>query len=217
MQTCCVDTVESSFPNHRGRAYLVATRAVHRDHAIAIFPGFQRTFVHNVGAMRRTPPSCLDILFPADDPRIEKALKEWQERGPAALQGGPADGHMTAVQSKKRSPLLSSYARLRCRDSTLASPWLQPLNFRMRQVLAEQQEDTRSDHDITLYDISQSISRCPRSSALTPESGIICSPAMLPGSFLWMSMPEPGAAASTMTHPCVVSERFLLPDELLPL
>ena len=121
---------------------------------------------------------------------------------------------MTAVQSKKRSPLIYSYARLRCRDTTLASRWLPPLNYRQREVLAEQQQDTKGDPLIMLHDVSQSISRCPRSSVLH-KSDTILSPAILPGSFLWIAMPDPGSGEATQTHPNVTEERFLLADELL--
>ena len=214
--TICLDTIEFGLPNHRGRAYLVAIRSIHPGHKINDFSLFQQRLVGNIGSMRRIPPSCFDILFSPDDPRLQRALTEWLDHDPAPMQNSTADAHLSAFQSKRRSPLVSSYARLRCRDSTLASEWLRPLNFRMREVLAEQQEDTKSSGSIMIHDISQSISRCPRSTELLDHPSVACCPAILPGSFLWVILPDPGGGdGATQTHGNIPQERFLLADECL--
>ena len=123
---------------------------------------------------------------------------------------------MSAFQSKRRSPLVASYARLRPRDSTLASRWLPPLNYRQREVLAEQQEDTKTSGAIMIHDISQSIARCPRSCELLGHPGVVVFPAILPGSFMWITLPDAGGGSgATMTHSNVVEERYVLPDEVL--
>ena len=214
-KTLSVDTAEFALPQHRGRAYLVATAVVHSSHSINEFDVFHQSFTDNVCRMRRIPPSVLDILLSHEDPKVQKALDEWQSHEASSLQASTADGHMSMVLNKRRSPLVMSYARLKCRDSTQASPWYRGMNMRAREVLAEAQEDTKHERSIMLHDVGQSMNRCPRSAPLIGHPNVLIAPAILPGSNLWVTMPDPGASESTQLHSRVHTERFLLPEELL--
>ena len=214
-KTLVMDTAEFSLPQHRGRAYLVAVLCRHRSHDIRDFEQFHTTFTSYVASQRRIPPSVLDVLLPNDDERVDAALHQWEQHEPALLQGGTCDAHFATVRQRRRSPLVMSYGRLKCRDSTAASRWFAPMNQRMKEVLAEQQADTKHVPQIMLHDVSQSMNRCPRSSPLIDHPDVLIAPAILPNSDVWITMPEPGAASVTQVHRNITEDRFLLPDEYL--
>ena len=213
-QTICVDSVEFGLPAHRRRAYLVAVLV---PDMLTDFEAFRGKFQANIQSMRRVPPSALDVLLPPEHPLLAKTLEDWAGHRPAGLQGSTVDSIMSTLAAKRRSPLLCSYSQLRCRDTTESSPWFAPLNHRMRKVLADSQHETRDDPMIKICDVSQSMNRVPRSSSHPCFPQVTCSPTILPGSFFWVTMPDPGSALSTQVHSRLPVERFILPEELLAL
>ena len=216
-QTVCLDSVEFGIPAHRRRAYLIAILMHGGWHTLPDFDTFKSNLICGIQCMRRGPPSALDLLYEPDHPEVQAALVQWQGHQAAPLQGSTVDIILSALNSKKRPRLVWNLDKVACRDTTTISPWFEPLNHRMRKVLADQQFETRQERLITLFDIGQSINRVPRSAAHPEHPDIVIAPTILPGSFYWISMPAPGADSSTQTHSRVTDERFLLANEMLQL
>ena len=70
------------------------------------------------------------------------------------------------------------------------------------------------DPSMKIYDLSQTIHRCP-SSSICPIKGVMQGPTVLPGSFFGVSFPDPGAGVDSKhnTHRNLQEERLLLPEE----
>ena len=112
---------------------------------------------------------------------------------------------------------MATYTSMKVRDSSRASPVYGGMNYRMRQILADEQVDTRQCPDLAMFDLSQTMNRTPRSGMHASFPGVLCSPTLLPGTQLWLSLPDPmaGCDSPCSTHPRVQVERWIHPDEML--
>ena len=112
---------------------------------------------------------------------------------------------------------MAAYTFMRVRGSTVASPAYSGMNHRQRQILADEQVATRHSPNIAMFDLSQTMTRTPRSAMHTTYPGVLCAPTLLPGTQLWLTLPDPmaGTDSPANTHPRAPVERWIHPDEML--
>ena len=214
---CILDTPEFGLPVRRRRGYLVALLIASRLHLLSNlnFSEFEGTYVSNLNLMRRVPPSLVDVLEGPDSEILDRAFQDWQGHKASPLEPGTVDGHLSLMRSS-HSPVVTSYSRISCRDSTKASEWFPSVNSRMKQILSQRQAANKDSAHFQIYDLAQSGHRIPAPSPHAEFPEALIATTVLPGSFFWLSFPDPGAGCDgEQLHDSMTQERPLISEEHL--
>ena len=187
-----VCAIQYALPASRRRSYLVYTLVHTPLYRIICWQSFIVLIDRNLDCLMRDGPDLLDVLFPPQHPAVLETREACQKHSAHGLAQSTVDGHAGAVKTKFGSSSLTvRLGTLRCRDTSLASPWFGPLNHRDRQILAMLPAADSEDPSMKIYDVSQTSHRCP-SSSICPIKGVMQAPTVLPGSFCLGLLPRPG-------------------------
>lgn len=212
--TFIVESTEFAVPARRRRAYLVALAIASRRHSLTngTFAQFNDRYGRNLNLMRRVPPSILDVLLPPDAAVVKQALEDWSSHSASPLEASTVDGHMSVM--RRQCQVVSSYSRIQCRDSSTASPWFSALNNRMKEILSQRQKAHQMNANIQIVDLSQTAHRIPTSAPHPEFNDVIICTAVLPGSFFWVTFPDPRAGTEGAgLHRNIPHERPLVAEE----
>ena len=96
------------------------------------------------------------------------------------------------------------------------------MNYCMREVLAQLQDDARCVGHITAYELTQPASKCPSAEPHAEFAELLILPAITMNSMLWLTFPDPAAGsqkahADLQTHERLPEERPVAVTELLTL